>query len=155
MHDRGKMEAVKNPSRFRNSCSRREGRAAIVRLLQVTRTSIATGSMIQSAMTDWTASPWGFGWWGLLYNNQWDKFCSTWLWGTQNSTATLPWLLHLVMHFQQEYCCWLRTFRQKVKLVPTMSLLTLTHVGCYKPRSLGVPWHPSPAGSLWDLWSLG
>lgn len=67
----------------------------------------------------------------------------------------LPWLLELAIHFQQEYCFWLRTVRKKVKLVPTMSLLTMTYVGCYKPRSLSVAWHPSPVGSLWDLWSPG
>lgn len=54
MHDRGNMDVVKNPSSFRNSCSLRKGRVAIARLFQVTRTPIATGSMIQSAMTEWT-----------------------------------------------------------------------------------------------------
>lgn len=88
MHDRGKMNVVKNPSSFRNSCSLKEGKVAILRLLQVTKTLIATGPMIQSAMTEWATSPWGFGYWGLL-NNQWDKFYATWLWGTHTSTAPI------------------------------------------------------------------
>lgn len=149
----GKMDVVKNPSSFRNSCSLREGRVAIVRWLQVTGTPIVAGSRIQSAMTEWTASPWWFGYWGLL-NNQWDK--SFTLLDCEALTLPLPplpWLLDLAIHFQQEYCCWLRTVRKKVKLAPTISLLTMTHVGCYKPRSLSVAWHPSPLGSLWELWS--
>lgn len=156
MHDRGKMNVVNNPSSFRNSCSLREGIVAILRLLQVTKTLIATGPMIQSAMTEWTTSPWGFRCWGLL-NNQWDKSFTLLDYEALilplPPLPPLPCLLDLAIYFQQEYCCWFRTARQKVQLVPIMSLLTMIRVGCYMTRSLGIPWHPSPVGSLWDLWS--
>lgn len=118
MHDRGKMNVVKNPSSFRNSCSLKEGKVAILRLLQVTKTLIATGPMIQSAMTEWATSPWRFGYWGLL-NNQWDKFYATWLEALTlplPPLPPLPRLLDLAIYFQQEHCCWFRTARQKVQL---------------------------------------
>lgn len=79
---------------------------------------IATGLKIQSAMTEWTASLWGFECWGLL-NNQWDK--SFTLLDYEALTLPLPplpllpQLLDLAIYFQQEYCCWFRTVRQKVK----------------------------------------
>lgn len=43
------MDVVKNPSSFTNSCCLRESKVAILRLLQVTGTPIAPGSVIQSA----------------------------------------------------------------------------------------------------------
>lgn len=148
MHDRGNTDVVKNPFSFRNSYSLRKDRVAIVKLFQVTRIPVATGSMIQSTMTEWTP----------------EDLCAEVLLISETRVLLylmmrhsqfhcplppLPWPLDLAIYFQQEYCCWFRTDRQKVKLAPTMSL----HVGCSKTTSQGAPWYPSPAGSLWDLWS--
>lgn len=41
---------------------------------------------------------------------------------------------------QQGDHCWSGKVRQKIILVPAVQLLTDTCLGCYWPRSLGMPW---------------